>query len=298
MTLQEIKYRFLKALPGVDIDTVNIVISGANYKTFNKLPSFREAIYLIEETGLFPNEVSSLKRTPIFQVVDDSINLDIHVGNGIVDRVSKLRELVESIIAALQRVLPEETAESIRVKLPGITSLIELSRFADKLQTIFDQLIVNDDIKGHAQIEYIEPGSIWIEISLGTVLAVKLIGKVAWSAAVVAKKRQEGKYFEQVVREKTIQNDVKEHAAAAFKTLVDITVQVEAKGIEDEFYKTKDPERLNRIKNSVNELADMIMIGTEVHSSLTASESVSNLFPNMKDLPSINTPKQLSEEKE
>lgn len=88
-----------------------------------------------------------------------------------------------------------------------IKDLNDLYNSAHAFQTIFSQLIINDTINGKTEIVIIENGSICIDIYVGSLQAVTLIGSVAWASAVLYKKIQEGKVMFEQVKSLEIKNE-------------------------------------------------------------------------------------------
>ena len=71
------------------------------------------------------------------------------------------------------------------------------------------------------------------------------------------------------------------------KELLSLLVEAEAKHIVSENYENAEPEQLERIKNTIKMLADIIDKGGEIHPSISAAESISNLFPAPNQIMSI-----------
>ncbi|GAI89905.1 unnamed protein product [marine sediment metagenome] len=146
------------------------------------------------------------------------------------------------------------------------------------------------------KIEKIEGGSIWIDVFVGSTVAINTIGCLAWSAAVIFKKIQEGKIIEQHVRSLKIKNDSLDDIKKAQKEELDVLVEAEAKSINDKFFKPENNEQIERIKNSIKLLSGQLQKGAEIHPPLEAPENVVNLFPKMPDILGIESKiKQLTD---
>ena len=72
--------------------------------------------------------------------------------------------------------------------------------------------------------------------------------------------------------------------ANAQKILLDNLIEIEALSINDKYFDKDDPERIERIKLPIKMLGEEMNKGAEVHPSLSAPESTSKIFPDMKNL--------------
>ena len=74
-------------------------------------------------------------------------------------------------------------------------------------------------------------------------------------------------------------------------------VAAEARHLEKEFFGDEEnPERLERVKHSIETMQELLEKGAEVHPALLAPEQVKNLFPDYKKLGSVESRiKQIAE---
>ena len=156
------------------------------------------------------------------------------------------------------------------------------------LQKCISQIILHPKIDGKLEIDSWESGSRWMNLYLGSALAVGIVASTAWSGAVVYKKVQEGRIFAEYARGLAIKNDSVEEIAAKQQEAISALVSEEAKRIQVKYYdEDEDNENFERIKFSIKLFSELVEKGTEVHPALTAPESVQNLFPDFKNLESI-----------
>jgi hypothetical protein len=120
--------------------------------------------------------------------------------------------------------------------------------------------------------------------------AVALVGGMAWAAAVVFKKYQEGKMFEQMARGMKIKNDSLEELLRGLRESIDLLLQNEARSLYDkEFGDTTDPEQIARLKLGIKTFMGLIEKGAEIHPALKVPENVKNLFPDFSKLSLIES---------
>jgi hypothetical protein len=80
------------------------------------------------------------------------------------------------------------------------------------------------------------------------------------------------------------------------KKLLNGIVTAEAIHLEKEAYGEENPERLERIKHSIEMMQGLLEKGAEVHPALMAPEQVKNLFPDFHKLGSVESKiKQITE---
>ena len=159
----------------------------------------------------------------------------------------------------------------------------------EEIEQAITQVVVNETIGGEVKVSGWENGSFWLDIYLGSEAAVALIGSLAWSAAVVYKKIQEGRIFWQYVQSLKTKGKMLDEFEQAQKELIGKLIAAEARGVEDRTFPEHDNERVERLKNAIKTFAELMERGAEIHPALNAPEDVKNAFPKMKELPTIQS---------
>lgn len=201
--------------------------------------------------------------------------------------VSKITGTARSIVGRLSVIgafiqgmkVPDAKDDQVVIRLPT-SDLKQLADDTALLTKALGQVILNSKVNGRTDVAHVEHGSIALILTVG-VTAVVAIGSLAWAGAVVFRKIQEGRILEKQVEALAIKNEsLKEVKDAQARLLKELTEQ-EARHLDCEIFgDDADPERLERIKFSINALATLIERGAEISPALTAPESVRNLFPN------------------
>lgn len=132
-----------------------------------------------------------------------------------------------------------------------------------------------------------ENGSIWLEVYLGTIKAVSLIGSIALSAALVFREYKKGLYISETTRTRKIGNDKLEELQKAHKLLLDDLMDAEAYSIHNGYFEKDNPERISRIKHTIKILSEEMEKGAEILPSKKIPSEIANLFPDMKNLPGL-----------
>lgn len=249
----------------------------------------REAVYSIKELGFFPNEVAQLESSQLFSITGTDIRIDVNLANLIESNLKYLQLVFDKLYSILETILPEDDPDSVNIKLPPIGSFEDLAQAAKNLHLALTQVLYLDEINGNAEIISVENGSIWVNVLIRGQLAVALVASLAWSSAVVYKKIEEGRLIEEKVSALKIQNNTLEDIRQAQKKELALLVEAEAQHIHSEFFKNNAPEEIERIKNSLNIFSELIAKGAKIEPALTAPENVSNLFPDFKKLPTIES---------
>ncbi|PCJ67300.1 MAG: hypothetical protein COA58_02990 [Bacteroidetes bacterium] len=277
-SLKVIKQELDNILDNLSWDT-NPIDEKRQLFEINNLKSIRTAINNLISLNLFEELASKVKKSAIFTTADDSIIIQRKESIEIDEDLDSIETLCENFTIVLASNIPEENINSINIKLPEVNDFDELAKVSREIHLALTQVIVNDEINGQTKIESVENGSIWLNVLVGTSTAVTAISSLAWSAAVINKKRQEGKLLEQQVRSLNVKNDSLQDILKAQKEETKLMISAEAEYIDSEHFKEKSPENIERIKSSIKTFADLINQGAEIHPALIAPENVSNLFP-------------------
>lgn len=268
------------SLPAENVNQV----SGTSLTKLKSLKEFRVTISQFQDLGIFDQYVSSLINSVIFTTSNDEITLQNSEAQSLISVLNNLKILSQSFLSTLTRTLPEESADSINIKLPEVKDFEELSTVAKDLHIALSQILFNEDIKGEEKIISVENGSIWFNVFVGGPIAVGLIATLAWAAAVIYKKVQEGKLLSAQVKGLQVKNESLEDILKAQKLETEMMINAEAEHIDSEFFKENAPENIERIKNSIRIFSNLIERGAEINPALIAPEQVANLFPNTKNL--------------
>ncbi|WP_185216153.1 hypothetical protein [Sphingobacterium mizutaii] len=254
-------------------------ISNSSFKGLKNVIQLRNVINELDKIELLKSITSAIYFSPLFSTSKDYISVDYTESNKINALLSKLKDYSDILLFVLNQTFPKEETNSVNIKLPEIKDLDELSKISRDLHIAITQVVYNEEINGVTRIDSVENGSIWFNIFLGTTAAVSIIGSIAWSAAVVFKKIQEGRMLKEQVRSLKINNDSLAEIEKAQKKELDLVIDAETNYINSEYFKEGIPENLEKIKNSIKIFSELIQKGAEIKPALHAPENISNLFP-------------------
>ncbi|GEO08707.1 hypothetical protein [Segetibacter aerophilus] len=279
------------------VELGSVVDNGVKTRVILDHDEFLKALDLIQQIDAFHEFVTTFSK---YNLTLTGGLLHEKSSGEFKDALVSLSKLVDALYVELAKIAGEPKAEDILIKLPPISDFKDLSKTSDVFDKILSQAIINSTINGQVVIEGVENGSIWMKVYVGSLTAVSLIGGLTWSAAVANKKYQESRYIEQLVRQQDLQNDQKELMIKVQQQTTQMLIDAEAVHLYHEYFKTgdSDPDQINRLKLSVKLLAEEISKGAEVIPALAAPEDVKNLFPDMKNLPGVESRiKQIDDKK-
>lgn len=249
----------------------------------------KSAVEVLDDLGLFKEILKKLKTQSFFNSVSPSIIIQQNEHAELSKEIPNLKILCDSLSDSIDKSVPETTPEQISIKIPNPTSFKELKVTADKLDKIFSNTILHDDIKGNVKISNFDTGSYWVDVIANGEKIIPLIAGLAWSGVVVFKKLQEGKLVQEKVKAMKISNEAFKEIVDKSKEQINQTAEIEANHLQQEFYKTKEPEQMERLKMSLKELAELYSQGARIYPSLEATEEVVESFPDFEKLESITT---------
>jgi hypothetical protein len=248
---------------------------------YTDITNLKMALEKVKDQGLYASLISEIETTVIFSTSQDEIILTDAKEDS---RLKKGLEVVRSGCHALMMVLKElynekEDDTTLYVQMPKIKDLEDLSKKSKILHNAISQTILDPNIKGAIKVRAYDIGSLWIIMTVGSVLAAKLIGGLVWAAAVIRKKKIEFKTFEQHVKNLEIKTESMVDLKDAQKKQLEISLEAEAGNLVSQFYKSSNAEKIERVKYSIKLISDLMDKGVEVHPALSASKEVGDMFP-------------------
>ena len=230
----------------------------------------------LNDSSIYPIVVASSSESILFDKRKNTLST-----------IADLKKAVELMDRWINGYVPnEQDKETVNIKLPKISNFDVLNKVANELQLAFSTVICEYE-GGKIEIVQFDHGSFWCVIKVGT--ALLLFTGLAWAGAVVAKKTIECRSAYEVYRNASARNEMLEELKRLNKAQIDIVIEQEAKLIQQEHFSKEDNEQLERIKNSILNISELILKGTEIQPAIAAPEDVKNLFPDFSCLPLIES---------
>ena len=253
---------------------------------YTDITNLKNALEKVKNFGLYISLISEIETSIIFSTSQDEIILtDAKEDTRLKKGLEVVRSGCYALLIVLKEIYQEEDDEStLYLQMPKIKDLEDLSKKSKLLHTAISQSILDPSIKGTIKVRSYDIGSLWIVITVGSVLAVKLIGGIVWAAAVIRKKKMEFKKFEKHLKGLTIRSESQEDLKSAQKMQLESLLEAEADYLANQFYKGKDAEKTERVKYSIKLICELMDKGVEIHPALKASDEIGKLFPDYTNL--------------
>lgn len=230
----------------------------------------------LNDSSIYPIVVASSSESILFDKRKNTLST-----------IADLKKAVELMDRWINGYVPnEQDKETVNIKLPKISNFDVLNKVANELRLAFSTVICEYE-GGKIEIVQFDHGSFWCVIKVGT--ALLLFTGLAWAGAVVAKKTIECRSAYEVYRNASARNEMLEELKRLNKAQIDIVIEQEAKLIQQEHFSKEDNEQLERIKNSILNISELILKGTDIQPAIAAPEDVKNLFPDFSCLPLIES---------
>ncbi|KSA12686.1 MULTISPECIES: hypothetical protein [Maribacter] len=290
MRLRTIRHKIEEILPELEVNATKRNSSPPTFQLTNP-EDLKYAVLEIEELDLVPDLLSELQDQSFYSFNGDNLIIQQQEYNVLNKTIPQLKIILEATAESIEKAQNHEidSALVISIRIPEISDFEELEKVSSKLTKIFGQTLLSNEIEGGFKIIGFDSGSNWIDILATSTAIVQTIGGLAWSGAVVFKKLQEGLLVQQKVREMKISNNAIEEVVEKSKEGVNEIAEKEAQFIYNKYFSGKDPEQIARIKMALKEIADLYNKGGTIKPSLEASEEVAEEFPDISELPSIES---------
>lgn len=310
MRLRDILDIFSVYCKDISLAVLGIANDGNNKKVIG-ISKFRTAIEQIEETGAFNKEIDDIRKLneAVFLSPEDVIVLNKEISEKIISLVGQLQKKIEVSSSVLTAILPSQDHNSISIKLPKINRLKDLSELSERLDKVFDQLLVNDFVIGEAKLQNFDTGSEWIEIVFSSSKALGLVVSLIYAVIFLKREHIKNQELLEVVRNRKVTNDIYENLS---KELLEknrkLLLEEQAVQIADEAGAKNNPEYIERVKFCINELNILIDKGlkffpvsispSEIQSKLPnfSRSNIEEMIPEMKKIPERTSESATTEE--
>lgn len=258
--------------------------------------------YLLEEIksreiNFYNEEIARLEKSAIYVTTADNIIVSASDAENIETDAIFIVNSLKSLNLVLSRITPIRNENSFLIKIPEPNDFEELTKDLTKIQKQINLIVSDKKIDTTANINNWEYGSFWIDIVIGTEVALGLLASITWTAAYISKELKKNKeanlYLERIGHETEHMEKVKETQLKYIEQLYEneiLNIQ------ENHFDNEEDNDRNLKIKNTIKLFADIINRGGEFQPSLIAPEPMKKKFPNLKNLELIESQiKQITE---
>lgn len=265
MALSEYYYQISTALEGLDLNKERIILGGEVHYKVKELDKFRSNIFLLKDVPFLMPEMGQIADHPLVysRMSEDIISKTEYSSLFTTIRHLKLKlQLLKDIIES--SVVFSPASSILTIEIPALSSFDDLSKIAIDLKKSIEIPLHDSGLGSEVEIVGADKGSIIFYVGVGMLAAVKLVGAICWSAAVIRKKRAEAKIFEEHARTLGLKNESLENIIVTQKEQLKHILQSEAEQIAHERYTTSDPEVVERLKLSINTVSALIDKGVTI----------------------------------
>lgn len=271
----------LRELVG-EIDVLSVAHSGGDGAVVSGIRRLQATIELLSHYGLFEKETESIQDYREFMLATDlSAAGRKPRADSFVQEVSSLAFKAARLLAVLEEVIPLQGEETISFRLPDDLDLSRAAEMMVKLDKILSQAVVNKYVDGCVQLKSFDRGSCWMDLFLGSKMAVWLIENIVRI------------YFNAKNRQKDLNakliflDDVKaqvEMREQARKLIIDTVRRERDADLKSVLGELKVPENerneyAGRVRNSLKDLGELLDQGLQVHPSLDPGVGQASLLP-------------------
>lgn len=261
------------------------VSTNVKIRHFQKVIAAAEAI---RATGALKADADAfLKITEISKHVHDDAAVPKAVHEAFASAVSTFRLKTEALISAIRSVTPDEAPDELSVKLPHDDDLDKIADTLTDLKKALEQAVTNEYAEGEVRVTGVDRGSIWLDIVVGSVVAVKVVGALLRVVCEYQLRQAKISQEREIARNLGLQNDA---VAAAERTLeqrlaasleADVHQIAKQAGAPDD-----DKEYRQRLQYSIRTLSDLVARGLEIRPALAAPDEIRKSFPDTTQLAS------------
>ncbi len=262
---------------------VNQVASGSNYG-LEGLEAAIAAVRQIKSTGVLQEETKAvLSVAEVVNAAQGALLFDSQSAHNFVKALSALQVRASILKEALSDFLGEEQEDLIALGLPEDIRLGGVADTMKRIEKLLEQAFVNPTVGGEVRFLDFDRGSPWLEIALGSTLAVNLLGLMMKLVHEHRAKKQEHETKLLMLQDLKLSVKAREEIALALenelKAVLDDGLNSLLTRVEAERGKKPEPEQRERFRFAVQELTELTERGLQVYPALLAPQETQLLFP-------------------
>lgn len=257
-----------------------IVLEEIQY-LFTNLEKFRTSIRNLSKVAFLKLEIDKIMATATFNDSRDELYVNFDEAQIINNSSNLISDQIIGVTKFINELTKDDQEYLIYIKLPELSSIDEFISILGEIKKAVE--IPSLEIGGEAKILNCEPGSIWVTILLGSLVAVRLIGKLVKIATDANLEIQKAKIFKNYAGNLKLQNAILEKVKEAQDETLKTLIQQGAKEISDEEFQDTNNERVERLKLAIKSISNLLEKGAQFLPSFKSSEEIKQLYPKPED---------------
>jgi hypothetical protein len=251
---------------------------------------YRDAVMAarrLNAAGVLKNDTEAmLSVTEIATHVDSQITVSAEANRKFEAALIRTKNRGQVLLETLDAMLEAEEPEQIAIQLPtDETSLCDVGKTMQHIEKLLQQVVVNEYVQGEVRLIAFDRGTNWVEIYVGSLAAVSLIGAIVRLIYDIRLKNVDIATRREVFRSIKLETDLAAAAEKALEAELNALVKAGAAhaakvgGIPDTSH-----DLLERIKFVVAELGVLVSRGARIVPSLSAPVDQQSEFPEAKQI--------------
>lgn len=277
------------------IDNLNIGESKLEYDNAYRLKNikkFKELIVFIEHYKLdfYKNETDYLKNSELYETSQNELVFGTNTrAKELYTLAQYIFSSLESLKLVLKKIVPAATETDFLIKFPKPDDFKVLLKDMTEIEKHISMIVNDESISSSMEIHNWEYGSYWINLTLGSVVVVQLMGAITWSAAYISTQINKQKEQELYLRQMSAQTEMIENIKNTHKAYLEQLIDNEIKHISKEHFQEEDNQRDKKIKNTIKLFSEIIQRGGEFQPSLISPQEIKDSYPNFGALEYIES---------
>jgi len=242
----------------------------------------RETLSALNEVELFRDNIMAIKKLSYgFAQATGDITIDSQARPKLTGEYKNLYIKVCTITELFESLNYGQNSEGFDIKLPPNISLAELSKCTKDLDTIFSTcpLFLKQD--GSIKFSSVDIGSVWLSfLVVGTAGAgvLRLVAELVDKALIIRSHYLTTKEQVETIKKLQLGNEILENTVAINKQVSRGLLNNAANELAQD-HDISDNEDIERLKNSIQLMADWMNKGMEVYASIQAPTETKAVFP-------------------
>lgn len=277
------------------IDVLNINDSKLLYVdqlTVKNINKFKELIANIEHYNLdfYKNEIDKFKNSELYGTSQNLLTFSsASKQSEIYIMAQYICNSLESLKLVLKKIVPTATETDFLIKFPKPDDFKVLLKDMSDIEKHISMIVNDESINSTMEIHNWEYGSYWINLTLGSIVVVQLMGAITWSAAYISTQINKQKEQELYLRQMNAQTEMIENIKNTHKVYLEQLIDNEIKHISKEHFKEEDNQRDKKIKNTIKLFSEIIQRGGEFQPSLISPQEIKDSYPDFGALEYIES---------
>lgn len=258
------------------------------------LLSLRSVIYSLDSIPILQKELQEIYSTWLFDDASDTKFISNDNNQSLITLISLLKLKILTVTEIIESSDYFGKDNLLYIKLPELNNFEDLSKTSSDLKRAIELPVIDPSINGEVKILAGDQGSVILYVSIGTVLAVKLVAALCWSSYVLKRKKAECRIFEAHAKTLELKNESLQILIDAQSQQMKNLLSSEAEAIALKHYSHNEPETVERLKLSITSIADLVERGAKIL-PMNTNEDIQKLFPDSNQTLIESSIKQIAE---